>query len=306
MANERPILITGATGRHGGTGKYVVQALLDRNYKVRALARSDDQRAQALRDLGAEVVVGDLHDRRTLLSALKDVESAYFTYPVGAGIVDAAANFVSAARANEVKNLVVMSMAPANPDSPSPLGRAQWLADELFDNAGFECLILRVAALFFENLELLHGGDIEGDGIIRNSFEDVALNWIAGVDAAKLVTAALIHPQKFRDTKISYPTGSEHFTHAEVLDKIGRYVGKKLKHETISAAEWEKHLVDRSQSELRIDAAMAKHISSVGAYLKTALPTNDLFEQFVGEPQLSIDEALRTNYFQFPVLQTTK
>lgn len=43
-------------------------------------------RALALQSSGAEIVVGDLHDRRTLIPALEGVEVAYFTYPIAGGI----------------------------------------------------------------------------------------------------------------------------------------------------------------------------------------------------------------------------
>src|SRR5689334_319713 len=135
----RPILVVGATGRHGGTGASVARLLRDRGLPVRALARSADERVAPLEARGAEIVTGDLHDRRSLKAALDGVEVAYFAYPVAGGIVDAAANFASAGRAAGLKRVVVMSMAVSNPDSASHLGRAQWIAEELLEWAGFSC-----------------------------------------------------------------------------------------------------------------------------------------------------------------------
>jgi nucleoside-diphosphate-sugar epimerase len=60
MAN--PILVTGAAGRVGAVGRTVTELLLKQGKAVRAMARNEDQRAQALRDMGAEVVIGDLLD----------------------------------------------------------------------------------------------------------------------------------------------------------------------------------------------------------------------------------------------------
>jgi uncharacterized protein YbjT (DUF2867 family) len=86
-----PILVTGATGRHGSTGEHVARRLREEGKPVRIVARTLSERTDALAALGAEVVVGDLHDRRTLVAALADVEQVYFTYPVDAGVVTAAA-----------------------------------------------------------------------------------------------------------------------------------------------------------------------------------------------------------------------
>jgi uncharacterized protein YbjT (DUF2867 family) len=57
-----PILVTGAAGRVGGVGRTVTELLLKQGKAVRAMVRNEDQRAQALRDMGAEVVIGDLLD----------------------------------------------------------------------------------------------------------------------------------------------------------------------------------------------------------------------------------------------------
>ena len=56
----RPILVTGAAGRLGAVGRTVVELLRQRKFPVRALVRLEDQRAEALPAIGAEVVSGDL------------------------------------------------------------------------------------------------------------------------------------------------------------------------------------------------------------------------------------------------------
>jgi uncharacterized protein YbjT (DUF2867 family) len=39
-------------------------------------------------------------------------------------------------------------------DSPSPQGRAQWVAEQIFEWAGFRGVHLRIAAFFMENVPL--------------------------------------------------------------------------------------------------------------------------------------------------------
>lgn len=51
------ILVTGAAGgQQGSTGRKVTESLLQRGVAVRAFVHTDDERADALRELGAEVV----------------------------------------------------------------------------------------------------------------------------------------------------------------------------------------------------------------------------------------------------------
>jgi uncharacterized protein YbjT (DUF2867 family) len=227
------------------------------------------------------------------------VTTGYFTYPIAGGIVDAAANFASAARAAGLKRLVVMSMAPTHPDSPSDLGRAQWLAEELLEWSGLSCIHLRIAALFFENLELLHGEDILGDVVIRNSFSDLPMNWIAGEDAGKLAIAALRFPERFGDKTAVYPTGTEKFSHSEVAGIIGRHLGRSLRHETVSVEAWQTRLMELSQQNKRINLDMVRHISAVGAGMRKSFPINDMFGAVTQEQAMTLDEALRSGYLAF-------
>jgi hypothetical protein len=50
------ILVTGAAGRHGATGRRVTEMLLKRGFSVRAFVRIEDERSEQLQKLGAEIV----------------------------------------------------------------------------------------------------------------------------------------------------------------------------------------------------------------------------------------------------------
>jgi uncharacterized protein YbjT (DUF2867 family) len=291
---KKPILVVGATGRHGGTGWTVATQLLSQDIPVTVLTRSRSERVSALEKRGATIAIGDLHERRTLLEAFRGVETAYFAYPVDSGIVDAAANFASAGRDTGLKRLVVMSMGASNKDSPSHLGRAQWLAEELFESYGFSCIHLRILAYFVENISLLHGTDILDEGTIRNSFGEVALPWMSGHDAGTLAVAALLHPERFGDQKAVYPSGGESLSHHDIATLVGRHIGRKITHETISAEAWRERLIALSAVDNRINADMAGHISVLGAAAQKSLPLNDLFEKFTGKKPMPFVDTLQT------------
>jgi nucleoside-diphosphate-sugar epimerase len=50
-----PIRVTGATGRIGAVGRTMTELLLKQGKSVRATVRNENERAQALRDMDAEV-----------------------------------------------------------------------------------------------------------------------------------------------------------------------------------------------------------------------------------------------------------
>jgi len=288
--SQKPILVTGATGAHGGTGAFVARALREDGLPVRALARRASERTAALEADGVEVVLGDLTDARSLARAVDGVETAYFTFPVAKGIVEAAAAFSSAGRAAGLMRVVVMSMGAAHAESPSALGRAQWLAEQVFEWAGFACIHLRIAAFFFENLPLLHGADIDGDGVLRNSYRDVATSWIAAEDAARIAVAALLRPERF-DGGVVYPTGTA-MSHAEIAKIVGAHLGRPLRHETIARDAWCARLEALAASEPRVNADMAAHIATLGASVRQPFSPNELFTQVTGEALLSLEALL--------------
>jgi nucleoside-diphosphate-sugar epimerase len=56
------ILVTGAAGGVGSTSREVIRILLSKGRRVRAMVRAMDERAESLKEIGAEVVVADLLD----------------------------------------------------------------------------------------------------------------------------------------------------------------------------------------------------------------------------------------------------
>jgi uncharacterized protein YbjT (DUF2867 family) len=301
-----PILVTGATGRHGSTGAHVARRLREEGRPVRILARALSDRTDALAAVGVEVIVGDLHDRRTLVTALADVELAYFTYPVAAGVVAAAANYTAAVReTGRPVRTVVMSMAPAHPQHPSDLGRAQWLAEEVMTWGGLDVLLLRVAATFHENIVALHGDSIRRDNLLRNSFSDKPVGWISGSDAGEVAVTALLHPDLF-DGPVCYPSGSELLNHHEVAEILAEELERPISFEPISPESWREELIgvsDRHPGGV-VNHAMAGHISKVGAAVAARGAPSIEFTQLtrlISRTPVSLREFVRANRAELEV-----
>jgi len=243
---------------------------------------------------------------------LDGVEAAYFTYPIGAGVVDAVATFAAAARQlGGRQRIVVMSMGASHPDSPSHLGRAQWLAEEVLAWAGLDLLVLRVAALFHENLTMLHSQSIRDEGAFRNCFGDAAVPWINGEDAAALAAAALLHPGRFSGDAIHYPPGSELLSHAAVAALLGEELGRPVHFEPVARESWSDELVALAAAEpdSGVNADMAGHISAVGAMLAAPgrrpiqAPNADELGRLTGRPPISLRAFLHRERGRFDRLE---
>jgi uncharacterized protein YbjT (DUF2867 family) len=104
-----PILVTGAAGRVGGVGRTITGLLLKQGKAVRAMVRNEDQRAHALRDMGAEVVVGDLLDLDSMHRAIAGCEAMYFGMSGSDTYLAATVNAAAVAKHHDVEAFINMS-----------------------------------------------------------------------------------------------------------------------------------------------------------------------------------------------------
>src|SRR5215469_4432609 len=107
MAN--PILVTGAAGRVGAVGRTVTELLLRQGKAVRAMVRNEDERAQGLRDMGAEVVVGNLLDLESMHRVIDGCDQMYFGMSVSEDYLSATVNTAAVAKHHGIKAFINMS-----------------------------------------------------------------------------------------------------------------------------------------------------------------------------------------------------
>ena len=263
-SDQETVLVIGATGRLGGTGARVVERLQAAGRLVRALVRSDDERAERLRQSGVQTLVGDLHDRRTLLPALDGVDSVYVAYPVAAGIVDALANVASVIREQgSSPHVVIMGSGAADPNSASGVARAHDLSEELLLQLGVNFTAVRGSAFFYENILRMHADAIRETGVLANSFGDARPAWIGGTDVADLCAAALLDPQRHADTPFVYPPGHELLSQQEIADIVSEETGREVRYQHITADDWSRQL--QAHSGGQPNHAMIEHITTNAA-----------------------------------------
>jgi uncharacterized protein YbjT (DUF2867 family) len=125
------ILVTSAAGK---TGAALVANLRERDWPVRAVVRSLDARADRLRQLGAEVVVGDMYDPDQLLNAMRGTQRAYYCPPLQPFMIQSAAAFVAAARESRLEAVVGLSQWLASPHHPSLHTRQLWLVERMLSS----------------------------------------------------------------------------------------------------------------------------------------------------------------------------
>src|ERR1700730_7330043 len=146
--HDNPILVTGAAGAVGGIGRNLTEFLLARGHKVRAMVRREDQRAEALRRLGAEVVEGDLTDLASIHRAIKGCRRIYFGMSTSAAYLEATINTAAVARHYGVEAFVNMSQMTVSQMSisettDSPQHKLHWLSEQALSWSGLPVVTVR-------------------------------------------------------------------------------------------------------------------------------------------------------------------
>src|SRR5712672_1280474 len=197
MAN--PILVTGAAGRVGAVGRTVTELLLKQGKAVRAMVRTEDERAQALRGMGAEVVVGDLLELDSMHRAIAGCETMYFGMSVSDAYLTATVNAAAVAKHHGVKAFINMSQMTVSQMSitettGSPQHRLHWLAEQALAWSGLPVTTIR-PTVFLEGffLRLAANGVREADELVL-PLGRARTSPISAVDVARVVSTILDDP----------------------------------------------------------------------------------------------------------------
>lgn len=226
------IFVSGGTGFVGG---HVTEELLSRGHELRLLVH---RRAPARP--GVEQVQGDVTRPETFANALSGCDAAINLVGIirefpsrGATFaklhVEATRNVVAAAKRAGVQRFVQMSALGTRPNAVSAYHRTKFEAEETVRASGLSWTIFRPSLVFGPKDEFVNmmagyirrfgAAPMIGDGRYR-------LQPIAAEDVARCFSLALEMPQT--ENKTFEICGPDRFTYVEMLDCIGRALGKRV------------------------------------------------------------------------------
>ncbi|MEU7382246.1 NAD(P)H-binding protein [Streptomyces sp. NPDC042207] len=242
-ASVLPILVTGAAGSVGAVGRSVVEGLRQRGLPVRAMVRRDDERAQALRATGAEVVVGDLTRAGNIADALDGCGRMYFGMGVSAQYLEAAVTAAAVARAyGRLEAFVNMSQLTVSEmdltsTSESVQHRQQWLVEQVLDWSGLPVVQIR-PTVFLENPLLRVGfSSIARTGSIRLPFGRARTSPVAAGDVAAVVEEILADPAPHIG-RIHELTGPRSEDVAAMAAEVSAALGRPVGYTDVPLQEW--------------------------------------------------------------------
>src|ERR1700739_2326306 len=254
--HDNPILVTGAAGAVGGIGRNHTEFLLEKGHKVRALVRREDERAEALRRLGAEVVEGDLTDLASMHRAIEGVRRIYFGMSTSAAYLEATINTAAVARHHGVEAFVNMSQMTVSQMSisettDSPQHKLHWLAEQGLSWSGLPVVTVR-PTVFLEGffLQLVAPG-VQTSDTLALPFGGGKTSPISAVDVARTVAVFTADPAphigQIYDLTGPESTDLDHYARvfSEALGRPIRYRDVPLPawSESLRQAKFPEHLV---------------------------------------------------------------
>ncbi|KOV74637.1 hydroxylase [Streptomyces sp. AS58] len=240
MVASNLVLIANA----GGVGRTVLETLRAHDVPVRAMVRRDDERATALRDLGAEVVVGDLTRPETVAAALEGVARMYFAMPVSPDHLLAATVAASVAREHgQLDGLVAMSQMTVSQMTATSTGeshqqRLHWLAEQVLDWSGLPVVHIRPTA-FLDNplFTALPARTIRENGTIALPFGTGRTSPVAVSDVARVVSTVLREPAPHVGNVYEL-TGPRSMDMTEMAAEFSRALGRPVSYVDVPPERW--------------------------------------------------------------------
>ena len=226
------ILVVGATS---SVGRIVVPQLLENGEKVRAMTRTPEK-ATDLKNLGAEVIKGDLREAESIANACRGAEkviamSHSFTGKGNSSpqIVDDKGNrdLIDAAKAEGVKYFIFTSVLGARADHPLDFFRIKHKIEQYLQSSGLDYTIIRASA-FMEFWAAMVGQPILDSGKTKIfGGGKNPINFVSAKDVAKFALLALEKPQA--KNRIIEVGGPENLSFKEVVETFERISGRTAK-----------------------------------------------------------------------------
>jgi uncharacterized protein YbjT (DUF2867 family) len=245
MANDGPILVTGAAGQLGAVGRTVTGLLLERGIGVRAMVRRDDDRAAALRAMGAEVVVGDLLEPADVHRVLDGCRRFYFGMSVSATFLEATITMAAVARELGVDALVNMSQMTVSQMSihettPSHQQRQHWLGEQAMAWSGLPVVTIR-PTMFLETLLPLAAAAVRDRGRIELPFGRGKTSPVAAADVSRVIATVLADPGAHLG-RVYELTGPRSQDMDEVAREFAAALRREITYVDVAPADWQREL----------------------------------------------------------------
>ena len=211
------ILVTGATGN---VASLLIPALREAGEQVRALVL-DESKAQPLRDLGVEVVTGDMGRPETLESAAAGVDKIYLITSTGPTGAQQARNVIEAAKKAGRPHIVRQT---AYGTSKSRIIQQHEEVERELEQSGLPYTLVKPT--FFMQNTMMAAQTVASDGVVYMPLKDGRLGMVDVRDVAEVALKVLT--SEGHEGKTYVLTGPASISFHDVAEGLSKAIGKKV------------------------------------------------------------------------------
>ncbi len=222
------ITVFGATGN---TGAPVVDALLSKGAKVRAVT-SDTAKVARLQAQGCEAVAADFGDIAALEKACAGAEKIYLVTPAHRDMRLWKANTINAAKTAGVRHVVMATGLGASPKAGLTFGQWHSETQELLKESGLDWTFVQ-PTYFMQNL-LWQADSIATNGIYHDDLGG-PVAWIDARDIADVAAEALTGTG--HESKAYGLTGPEALAGEDIAAVLSEVTGRSITCAPLSAED---------------------------------------------------------------------
>jgi uncharacterized protein YbjT (DUF2867 family) len=241
------ILITGSTGN---VGTEVVKQLAAAGHKVRALVR-DTKEASGMFPTTVDIVVGDLDNIDSLVSAMKGVDKVYLLAPLTPSLVKHEANVIDAAKRSNVRHVVKHSLIGAQYEAIT-LSKWHRTGEKTLEASGMAWTHLRPSAFFTNTLGW--ADMIKNGGTVYYPTGDGKLGMVDPRDIAAVALRALT--ENGHEAKSYEVTGPKALSTQDQVDIIGRTIGRPVRYVNVPEAAARDSMLGEGMAEPIVEAML--------------------------------------------------
>ena len=237
------ITVFGSTGKQGGA---VARALLDKGFKVLGVTRNpDSDKAQALKQLGAEVRKGNLDEQASVDAVVEGAYGVflvtnYWEYSSADREMAQAKTVAAACKKFGVKHLVFSGLDPVKEitGKDCPHFDSKAAIEKYLDESGIPNTSVRYPAYFDNFLEPFLVQKQEDGTLLWTVCMKGPMDGIAVEDAGPAVASIFANHEEFLGKKIGL--SSEKITPEQYMDILSKVLGKTFNYQYVPVEVFEK------------------------------------------------------------------
>ncbi|WP_188467308.1 NAD(P)H-binding protein [Marivirga lumbricoides] len=293
---KKKIVILGATGT---VGSKISEILLNEGHQVTVMARHTEK-LEKFKNMGAEVISGDVTDVKTLTNAFKNADSAFLILPDNPKAENTRAyqrqvtsNYIQAIEKSGIKYIVNMSSLGSHMHEGNGMmggtGEQEVRLNQL-ENVN----VVHIRSAYFMENWLRIIGLVKAKGIAGTAADgDTAIPMVATQDVAK-VAAAHLSNLDFTGKSVHAVMGPRDYTYKEFTNIIGQTIGKpELPYVQIPVEQAKQIFMGNGFSEDFVDNLLGMAVAikdGIFNYQKrdASTTTDTTAEQFIDEVYLPI------------------